>query len=82
MTEQALSTKEQPLGIKNQSTDYPAIGILSFAHTLNDMYSNFLPALLPFLAISLGINATKAAIWFRFFQFPLPYPAFLRLLYG
>ncbi|NLI91342.1 MAG: MFS transporter [Peptococcaceae bacterium] len=47
---------------KTPSIDYSAIGILSFAHTLNDMYSNFLPALLPFLALSLGINATKAAI--------------------
>ncbi|RNC29352.1 MAG: Fosmidomycin resistance protein [Candidatus Dichloromethanomonas elyunquensis] len=47
---------------KSSEIDYPAIGILSFAHTLNDMYSNFLPALLPFLALSLGINATKAAI--------------------
>lgn len=53
---------EPTLPVKSQSLDYPAIGIISFAHMLNDMYSNYLPALLPFLALSLGINATKAAI--------------------
>lgn len=47
---------------KSSSINYPGIGILSIAHILNDMYSNYLPALLPFLALSLGINATKAAI--------------------
>lgn len=42
--------------------NYPTMGVLSAAHTLNDMYSNYIPALLPFLVISLGVNATKAAI--------------------
>jgi len=53
---------EATLPAKSQSIDYPAIGIVSFAHLLNDMYSNYLPALLPFLVLSLGVNATKAAI--------------------
>lgn len=53
----------QPIpGSKDNSIDYPGIGIISLAHILNDMYSNYLPALLPFLALSLGVNATKAAV--------------------
>ena len=42
---------------------YSKIGVLSFAHMLNDMYSNFLPQLLPFLiALTPGFTATRAAI--------------------
>jgi MFS transporter, FSR family, fosmidomycin resistance protein len=41
---------------------YPTITILSIAHMLNDLYSNFLPQLLPFLVIALNLNATRAAI--------------------
>lgn len=51
-----------PQIIKTNSINYSGISIISLAHILNDMYSNYLPALLPFLAVSLGINATKAAI--------------------
>jgi len=46
----------------SDSRNYPTIAVLSFAHTLNDMYSNYIPAILPFLVLSFGINATKAAI--------------------
>lgn len=49
-------------GLSAKSADYRGIGVLSLAHTLNDMYSNYLPALLPFLALTLGVTATKAAI--------------------
>lgn len=48
--------------LKLQAIDYSGVGIISLAHVLNDMYSNYLPALIPFLAISLGVTATKAAI--------------------
>jgi len=47
---------------KNQ-IKYPSIGILSLAHMLNDMYSNYLPQMLPFLVVlTPGFTATKAAI--------------------
>ncbi|MGI6449461.1 MAG: MFS transporter [Desulfitobacteriia bacterium] len=49
-------------GSKLKEIDYPGVGVISLAHVLNDMYSNYLPALLPFLALSLGVTATKAAI--------------------
>lgn len=42
---------------------YFPIGVLSLAHTLNDMYSNYLPQMLPFLVVLMpGFTATKAAI--------------------
>lgn len=42
---------------------YSKIAVLSFAHLLNDFYSNFLPQLLPFLIIaSSSFTATRAAI--------------------
>lgn len=42
---------------------YSKIGILSLAHMLNDLYSNFLPQMLPFLVVlTPGFTATKAAI--------------------
>jgi FSR family fosmidomycin resistance protein-like MFS transporter len=42
---------------------YPTIALLSFAHLLNDMYSNFLPQMLPFLIVLMpGFNATQAAV--------------------
>lgn len=38
------------------------LGILSLGHTLNDLYSNFLPQMLPFLLILIpGFSATQAA---------------------
>ena len=42
---------------------YGKIGVLSLAHMLNDLYSNYLPQLLPFLvAINTDFTATRAAI--------------------
>jgi len=43
-------------------TKFRSVGSLFTAHSFNDMYSNYIPALLPFLVLSFGINATKAAI--------------------
>ncbi|HZW82627.1 MAG TPA: MFS transporter [Candidatus Deferrimicrobium sp.] len=46
-----------------QNINYPKIGVISLAHTLNDLYSNYLPQLLPFLVVMTpGFTATKAAI--------------------
>jgi FSR family fosmidomycin resistance protein-like MFS transporter len=48
---------------KNNRIKYSSIGILSLAHMLNDMYSNYLPQMLPFLVVlTPGFTATKAAI--------------------
>lgn len=42
---------------------YSKIGVLSVAHTLNDLYSNYLPQLFPFLLVlSPGFTATRATI--------------------
>lgn len=42
---------------------YSKIGVLSLAHMLNDMYSNFLPQMLPFLVVlNSNFTATRAAI--------------------
>ena len=42
---------------------YSKIGVISLAHLLNDMYSNYLPQLLPFLVVLYhGFSATHAAI--------------------
>lgn len=42
---------------------FSKIGVLSFAHMLNDLYSNYLPQMLPFLiAINPNFTATMAAI--------------------
>ncbi|MEI8215997.1 MAG: MFS transporter [Eubacteriales bacterium] len=42
---------------------YSKIGVLSLAHMLNDMYSNYLPQMLPFLVVVMnGFTATRAAI--------------------
>lgn len=39
------------------------LGVVSFGHTVNDLYSNFLPQILPFLLVLMpGFNATRAAI--------------------
>lgn len=42
--------------------NYSTIGILSFAHLLNDMYSNYLPQMLPFLVAATALSTTRAAI--------------------
>ncbi|UWG95802.1 MFS transporter [Dehalobacter sp. DCM] len=55
MTRTVTSRNRNPI-------DYSAMGVLSAAHSLNDLYANYIPALLPFLVLSLGLNATKAAI--------------------
>ncbi|HCO48286.1 MAG TPA: MFS transporter [Spirochaetaceae bacterium] len=42
---------------------YSEIGVLTVSHMLNDLYSNYLPQMLPFLMASLnGFTITKAAI--------------------
>ena len=42
---------------------YSKIGVLSVAHMLNDLYSNYLPQLFPFLVVlSPGFTATRATI--------------------
>lgn len=54
-------TIKQP--IPKQSIQYSKIGVLSLAHMLNDLYSNFLPQMLPFLIIlHPDFTATQAAI--------------------
>lgn len=45
-----------------QPIKYSTIGVLSLAHMLNDMYSNYLPQMLPFLVAATALSATKAAI--------------------
>ena len=48
---------------KKSQIQFPQIGVLSFAHMLNDLYSNYLPQMLPFLiAVNAGFTATRAAI--------------------
>jgi len=48
---------------KKSQIQYSKIGVLSFAHMLNDLYSNYLPQMLPFLiVITPGFTATRAAI--------------------
>lgn len=42
--------------------EYSTIGILSLAHMLNDMYSNYLPQMLPFLVVATALTTTRAAI--------------------
>lgn len=54
---------------KEDRINYPSIGVISLAHILNDMYSNYLPALLPFLVAAIGINATQAATLVSVFSF-------------
>lgn len=50
--------------MENKSqTQYFRIGILSIAHMLNDLYSNYLPQLLPFLLVIIpNFTATRAAV--------------------
>ncbi|MFZ3102186.1 MAG: MFS transporter [Desulfitobacteriaceae bacterium] len=48
---------------KKHEVNYSKLGVLSLAHTLNDLYSNYIPQLLPFLvALTPGFTATRAAI--------------------
>ncbi len=47
----------------NQPIQYTKIGVLAIAHMLNDMYSNFLPQMFPFLVVlRADFTATRAAI--------------------
>lgn len=42
---------------------YSKIGVLSLAHMMNDLYSNYLPQMLPFLIVAYqGFSATHAAV--------------------
>ncbi|KJR44543.1 Fosmidomycin resistance protein [Desulfosporosinus sp. I2] len=45
-----------------KTINYSTIGVLSFAHLLNDMYSNYLPQMLPFLVAATALSTTRAAI--------------------
>jgi len=45
-----------------QPIKYSTIGVLSLAHMVNDMYSNYLPQMLPFLVAATALSATRAAI--------------------
>ena len=48
---------------KAQEIQYSKLGVISLAHMLNDLYSNYLPQLLPFLVVlHQGFTATRAAI--------------------
>src|SRR5665648_466909 len=48
---------------KNTEIEYTKIGVLSIAHMLNDLYSNYLPQMLPFLIVlTPNFTATRAAI--------------------
>ncbi len=48
---------------KAQGIQYSKLGVISLAHMLNDLYSNYLPQLLPFLVVlHQGFTATRAAI--------------------
>lgn len=45
------------------SLQYSKIGVLSLAHMLNDLYSNYIPQMLPFLyVLNSGFTVTRAAI--------------------
>lgn len=47
----------------NTEIQYTKIGVLSIAHMLNDLYSNYLPQMLPFLIVlTPNFTATRAAI--------------------
>ncbi|PKL06308.1 MAG: MFS transporter [Spirochaetae bacterium HGW-Spirochaetae-9] len=49
--------------LTNDRVRYSEIGVLTVSHMLNDLYSNYLPQMLPFLMVSLqGFSITKAAI--------------------
>ena len=67
---------------KAQGIQYSKLGVISLAHMLNDLYSNYLPQLLPFLVVlHQGFTATRAAILVSTFSitssFAQPfYPAF------
>jgi FSR family fosmidomycin resistance protein-like MFS transporter len=44
-------------------SEIPGVGVLAVSHLLNDLYSNFLPQLLPFLMLAMpGFTITRAAI--------------------
>jgi len=48
---------------KSTQIQYSKIGVISLAHMLNDLYSNYLPQMLPFLVVLYdGFTATRAAI--------------------
>jgi FSR family fosmidomycin resistance protein-like MFS transporter len=49
--------------LSNDKVRYSEIGVLTVSHMLNDLYSNYLPQMLPFLVATLqGFTVTKAAI--------------------
>ena len=49
--------------MNSDKIQYSKIGIISVAHMLNDLYSNYLPQMLPFLVVAYnGFTVTRAAI--------------------
>lgn len=63
-----------------QSRRYPMIALLSLSHLLNDMYSNFLPQMLPFLVVLMpGFSATQAAVLVSIFTI---FSSFAQPLFG
>jgi len=48
---------------EKEESRFLKVGVLSLAHMLNDFYANYLPQMIPFLAITMtGFNATKATV--------------------
>ena len=65
---------------KLQRTQYAKIGVLSIAHMFNDLYSNYLPQMFPFLVVlSPGFTATRATILFSAFTLS---SSFVQPLFG
>ncbi|ODA41289.1 MFS transporter [Desulfosporosinus sp. BG] len=58
---------------------YSTISILSLAHMLNDMYSNYLPQMLPFLVAATALTTTRAAILVSVFTIS---SSFIQPLFG
>ncbi|HVI39180.1 MAG TPA: hypothetical protein VM577_00845 [Anaerovoracaceae bacterium] len=48
---------------KSTKIQYSKIGVISIAHMMNDLYSNYLPQMLPFLVVLYdGFTVTRATI--------------------
>jgi FSR family fosmidomycin resistance protein-like MFS transporter len=69
---------------KAPGIQYSKLGVISLAHMLNDLYSNCLPQLLPFLVVlHQGFTATRAAILVSAFSITSSVcPAVFWLFYG
>jgi len=59
----AVFTIREYFMAQSKKIQYSGIAILSISHTLNDLYSNYLPQMLPFLVLlHPGFSATQAAV--------------------